>query len=197
LLHAVLGYALVTGLAMNVAKKVIKDLNTFDVEEPPPPVEKPPPPPPDIKLPPPPVQLVRPIVPPPPAPSAPVFTPAPPQPAPPPPSPPPPVPPPPPPPPPQKATPKGNPQSWVTADDYPASSLRNGDQGTSSYRLSVGPDGKVIDCSVSSSSGFPELDSTGCKLLSRRARFNPSKDSSGSTVNGAFVFRFRWVIPKE
>ena len=33
LLHALLGYALVTGLAYNVVKKMAKDLKTFNVEE--------------------------------------------------------------------------------------------------------------------------------------------------------------------
>ncbi|HWH18691.1 MAG TPA: energy transducer TonB, partial [Allosphingosinicella sp.] len=48
LLHALLGYAFVTGLAYNVVKKVAEDLKTFDVEEePPPPEEEPPPPPPE------------------------------------------------------------------------------------------------------------------------------------------------------
>src|SRR5438034_1324904 len=51
-----LGYAIVTGLAFNVAKKAIQDLKTFDVEEQPPPPEKPPPPPKDMpKVPPPPM----------------------------------------------------------------------------------------------------------------------------------------------
>ena len=45
LIHVVLGYALVTGLAYNVLKKAADDLKTFDVEdEPPPPPEEPPPP---------------------------------------------------------------------------------------------------------------------------------------------------------
>jgi protein TonB len=43
LLHALLGYAFVTGLAFNVVKKVAADLKTFNVEEPPPPEEEPPP----------------------------------------------------------------------------------------------------------------------------------------------------------
>jgi len=46
LIHALLGYAFVTGLAYNVVKKVAADLKTFNVEEPPPPDQKPPPPPP-------------------------------------------------------------------------------------------------------------------------------------------------------
>ena len=44
LLHIVLGYALVTGLAYNVLKKAASDLKTFDVTEPPPPPEEKPPP---------------------------------------------------------------------------------------------------------------------------------------------------------
>ena len=46
ILHALLGYALVTGLAYSVAKKAMEDLKTFDVTEPPPPPEEQPPPPP-------------------------------------------------------------------------------------------------------------------------------------------------------
>src|SRR5215207_6069767 len=59
LLHAVLGYALVTGLAYNVIKKAAEDLKTFDVEDEPPPPPEEPPPPPDTNTPPPP-QIVAP-----------------------------------------------------------------------------------------------------------------------------------------
>ena len=55
LLHVVLGWALVTGLAYNVVKKAAEDMKAFDVSEPPPPPEAPPPPPPKQEAPPPPV----------------------------------------------------------------------------------------------------------------------------------------------
>ena len=55
LLHAILGYAFVSGLAMRVIEKAREDLKTFDVEEPPPPEEEPPPPPPDQPTQPPPI----------------------------------------------------------------------------------------------------------------------------------------------
>ncbi len=54
LLHVLLGYAIITGLAYNVVKKAAEDLKTFDVEEEPPPPEEEPPPPEDTPLPPPP-----------------------------------------------------------------------------------------------------------------------------------------------
>src|ERR687891_509395 len=45
ILHALLGWAFVTGLAYKFVKGVQEDLKTFDVtEEPPPPEEEPPPP---------------------------------------------------------------------------------------------------------------------------------------------------------
>src|SRR3546814_2964918 len=44
LIHAVLGYAFVTGLGMKYVKKAAQQLNVIDVqEEPPPPEEEPPP----------------------------------------------------------------------------------------------------------------------------------------------------------
>src|SRR5918994_3775077 len=69
ILHALLGYAFVTGLAYKFVKTVQEDLKTFDVEEAPPPEEEPPPPeqetvqPPPVVAPPP---LVRTNVAPPP-----------------------------------------------------------------------------------------------------------------------------------
>jgi protein TonB len=55
LVHAGLGYALVTGLAFDAAKQVFEDLKTFDVaEEKPEEPEEPPPPPPAPPAPPPP-----------------------------------------------------------------------------------------------------------------------------------------------
>src|SRR3954464_9942414 len=62
ILHAILAYAFVTGLAYNVVKKVAADLKTFNVEEPPPPDQKPPPPPPPQPNTPPPVVAPPPIV---------------------------------------------------------------------------------------------------------------------------------------
>lgn len=193
LLHAIIGYAFVTGLAYNVVKKVARDLKTFDVdEEAPPPPDKPPPPPPETRIEPPPVIAPPPIVQvaptvAPPIVSVPVAPPvihatAPPA------------------PPVSQAvrvTPKGNFQSLMSTDDYPSASLRNNEEGTVSYRLDVGTDGRVTGCSVTSSSGFPKLDQTACTLLQRRARFNIGKDAAGNPVTGVYNGRFTWKIPKD
>ena len=199
ILHIVVGYALVSGLAASAYKKIKETTASINIkDEPPPP---PPPPPPKEKLPPPPpivapppkiqlnvaaphIQTVQ--TPPPPAPPPPVVLPPPPPSA---------------PPPPRftakGATLKGASQGLMSDNDYPTSAMREGKQGVTSFRLTVGPDGRVTDCSVTKSSGSPELDDTTCKLATRRARFSPALDGDGKPTAGSFSTSVRWTIPKE
>lgn len=177
-------YAIVTGLAYNVVKKSVQDLKTFDVEEKPPPPEPPPPPPKDMpKVPPPPVTpppLVRVEAPPPPiqtitAPPPPVYIP--------------PVAPAPPPPPPaprkvQSATSaKGDLRTLFSPDDYPAAAQAAGAEGTAQATLTIGPDGRVVGCNLTRSTGNSALDSATCNILRRRAKFTPAKDSNGQATS--------------
>jgi len=193
ILHALLGYMLVTGLAYKVVKKAVEDLKTFDVnEQPPPPPEKPPPPPEKVDLPPPPVA-------PPVQTQIPVFTPPPIQTMPPPPTPQPPPPPPPPPPAPkvEPARAKANLASYVSDEDYPDSAERNKEQGTTAFTLDVGSDGRVTGCSITGSSGSSTLDAATCRLMRSRARFTPAHDSNGNAVGDRVSSRIRWVLPPE
>jgi len=195
LIHIVVGYALVTGLAYEGARQLIKKVTTVDIKEPEKPKEPPPPPPkvvapPPVVVPPPKVNVavsapvidVVPVAPPPPP--APVLVVAPPA----------------PPPPrftPKGAIPKGNPGNWATANDYPSRALREEREGTTGFRVTVGPDGRVTDCQVTSSSGSPDLDSTACDKIRQRARFNPATDGEGQPTTGTYSNRVRWVIPKD
>lgn len=193
LIHVVLGYAFVTGLGMKYVKKAAEQLNVIDVkEEPPPPDEPPPPPPKPADVPPPPVVAPPPIVqtpvqapvvqsvpnPPPPV----VLPPAPSA--------------PPPPRPVTAATPKGRPGDWVTSDDYPSRALRENRSGVVGLRLEVGVDGKAMNCTVTSSSGHSDLDSTACQLVVRRARFKPATGSDGAPMVSSWSSRFVWRIPE-
>lgn len=199
LINGLLGYALVQGLAYNVIKQAAEDLKTFDVEdEPPPPPEKPPPPPEDIPPPPqvaappplvrtnlapPPIQTIQTLNPAPvitpvarPAPPAPVA--APPRVS-------------------QAAKAKGNLPALFSTDDYPPSAIRSEEQGTTAVRLSIGADGRVSDCSVTSSSGSSSLDNATCSILRRRARFTPAKDQNGQPTSDSTSTRIKWVLPDE
>jgi protein TonB len=197
LIHIALGYALVTGLAYEAVTKVLKKVTTVDIKDevkPPPP----PPPPPDTKLPPPPpivappppmnisvapstVQTVS--APPPPAPPAPpVITAAPPA------------------PPrfqPTTPQPRGAPGDWAGPDDYPSRPLREGVQGTTGFRLTVGANGRVTGCEITRSSGNAELDATTCKLMTSRGRFNPGKGEDGQPTTSYYSSSVRWVVPKD
>lgn len=200
---AAVGYAFINGLAYDAFKKAATKLNVIDIQTPPPPPPKKPPPPPPketpkVRSPPivspppivqPPVVQAPPIVTAPTAPPVPVIQ-APVAPA-------------PPPAPPAKpsqasgAKPRGNPGDWVTPDDYPPSALRNNEAGVTGFKLELGPDGKVTNCTVTSSSGFPDLDQTACRLLPRRARFTPAKDAAGNGIATTYSSAVRWQIPKD
>ena len=194
LLHLLLGYALVTGLAYSAAMKVIQKVTTIDIKEE---VKKetPPPPPPKKDLPPPPIvappprtvitntapQIITAPTPPPPpiyippppsAPPAPRFQ-------------------------PKGATPKGNPGNWATTNDYPSRALREEREGVTGFRVSVGVDGRAQSCSITSSSGHSDLDEATCTNVSRRSRFNVATDGEGQPTSGSYSGRVRWVIPKD
>jgi protein TonB len=196
LLHIVLGYALVTGLAYNVLKKVATDLKTFDVTEPPPPPEeKPPeqkpntPPPPQVVAPPPMVRMITmapqiqtvsiappPVItvrapPAPPAPPAPVKR--------------------------ESARAKGSLIGLFSSEDYPNSALSANEQGTTAVQLTIGTDGRVSGCNITSSSGSSSLDNATCNILRRRARFSPAMDSDGHPTTDTYSQRITWRVPAE
>ncbi len=211
LIHLALGYALITGLAYSAFETVRDVVTTVDITEPPPPEPEPEPPPPQEEPVPQPVTTPPPVAPQPPiriSPAPPnivtttqISPPAPPvlrippaavpgppsPPAPPPPAPPPSA-------PPSAASPRGNPGSWANTNDYPARALRNGDEGTTGVRLNVGTDGRVTNCEVTRSSGSNELDTTTCRLLERRGRFNPATQN-GQPVASTWSTSILWQIP--
>ena len=90
---------------------------------------------------------------------------------------------------------KANLASYVSDADYPASALRSEEQGATRFRLSVGPDGKVKECTVTGSSGSSSLDAATCRIMKSRARFTPARDSTGNTTGDTVNSTIRWVLP--
>lgn len=204
LIHALLGYAFVTGLAYQYVKKAAEDMDVFDVEEPPPPPppdEPPPPPPPDQPMTPPPVVSPPPIVrtptppvqiqtvqtPPPavvmtpvtapPAPPAPVAPPAPRV--------------------SQAAKVSGNPGQFFGPDAYPESARDAGAQGLVRASLTVGTNGRVTACTVTASSGNKALDDTTCRISIARVRYTPAKDDNGNPIQSTVTLPVRWQLPND
>lgn len=67
---------------------------------------------------------------------------------------------------------------------------------TVGVRFLVGPDGRVGDCSVTRSSGNPRVDSATCRLIEQRFRYRPATDASGKPVASVVSTVFSW-IPDE
>lgn len=188
LIHIAIGYALVTGLAYSAAKQLVERVTTVDIEEPPPPEEELPPPPEPDQAPPPPVAPPPPInisvAPPPiavqtsippPAPPVRIVPPA--------------APPAPPPAPSQaRGASPDNQRSWAARiqENYPSRAIRDEVEGRVGVRVSIGPNGRVSACSVSSSSGSSILDDAACEGMNRYARFKPALDDAGNPTTGSF-----------
>lgn len=198
LLHVLLGYAFVTGLALKVVKQIVAPIEAVQVkDEAPPPDEPPPPPPKEQEIPPyvpPPEVTVQSDAPPPPTLSVqtvqpqpqPTFTPAPPVPR----------------AEPPPAAPAGPTQRAqqanarifeVSEDDYPPSSLRAEEEGVTQVKVSIGANGRVETCEVTTSSNFPKLDERTCKIAQSRWRFKPALQN-GTPVGDTLVKRIRWQI---
>lgn len=97
----------------------------------------------------------------------------------------------------QAARLRGNMQSLITADDYPDSSLRSEEEGVTAVKIDVTEKGRVENCVVTSSSGHPKLDEATCNIVTRRGRYDPAKAEGGAPMRSTSTFRFRWVVPKE
>ncbi len=175
LLHVLIVYALMTGLARKVVEAIKAPIETKIIEEikPPPPPDLPsPPPPPKMVAPPPPPFIPPPevqVATPPPQntiaavtsvkPESPVF--APPQ-------------------PPAPAAPAQGPAqvsavidfSTCSRPEYPRNSLRNAETGIVTLQFLIGVDGRVMDSKVQKSSGFKDLDRAAQRALGQ-CRFKP------------------------
>lgn len=90
---------------------------------------------------------------------------------------------------------RANLASYVSDEDYPSDAARREEQGTTRFRLGVGPDGRVTECTVTGSSGSSSLDSATCRLMKSRARFTPARDSQDRATSDSVTSAIRWVLP--
>lgn len=95
---------------------------------------------------------------------------------------------------PQGAKAKGNLASLISNSDYPAAALMAGEEGTVAFRLTVGPSGRVENCTVTSSSGSSSLDSATCRILRSRARFTPARAADGSAISDEVDSSLVWRL---
>lgn len=94
------------------------------------------------------------------------------------------------------ATPRGNPGEWITTSDYRSTWINRGYEGVASFALNIDERGRVTDCSITRSTGHSALDQATCRLLERRARFEPARNASGAVTAGSYSSSVNWTIPE-
>ena len=84
-----------------------------------------------------------------------------------------------------------------STDDYPMEAIRNNEQGTVAFELSINRLGGVSGCRIVQSSGSKSLDEQTCNILRDRARFAPARDATGKRITDQYRGRIRWELPEE
>lgn len=193
LLHLLLGYVFVTGMATSAVQSILQEFEVVDVQDLPDVEDEPPPPPPEMEeIPPyvPPPDLPIELPPPPratpqittqterridtPAPVAPKPEPK----------------------PVAKITPpKPNLRrsQGISDADYPAASLRAEEEGTTTVAITIGTDGRISDCQIARSSGHSRLDERTCELMPRRYRYEPATQD-GTPIPFKIQQNVKWEI---
>ncbi len=93
------------------------------------------------------------------------------------------------------ASPKSDPGSWIGESDYRPRWIRENLSGVAGFTLEIDARGRVSDCTITRSTGHDVLDGATCRLLTRRARFNPAKSPQGDKVAGTYSSSVAWKIP--
>jgi TonB family protein len=90
---------------------------------------------------------------------------------------------------------RANLASYISDADYPASAIRAHEQGRVSFRLIIGTDGRVSDCTITTSSGSAALDEATCRIMRSRARFTPAHDAQGNPIEDHMESGLNWILP--
>ena len=85
----------------------------------------------------------------------------------------------------------------ITPRDYPRDLRDSGISGTVGILFRVEANGRVSRCSVTRSSGVPELDSLTCRLIQQRFLYRPSTDRHGRPMADEVEGEHEWVARRR
>lgn len=92
--------------------------------------------------------------------------------------------------------PANSPGEWILFSDYPEAAVAEHREGKVTFKVSVAPDGYVIGCDVTKSSGSDDLDNSTCALVTLRAMFTPARDADGKATSGTYSNSVSWDLPE-
>jgi protein TonB len=94
-----------------------------------------------------------------------------------------------------RAQARANLASYIGDGDYPPQAMQRGEQGQVGFELDVSPQGRVVRCRVTQSSGSALIDAATCRIMVARARFSPARDAEGRPVPDTAANSIRWFLP--
>jgi len=95
------------------------------------------------------------------------------------------------------AKPKKSFSDYASPSDYPPSALAAHATGETHALVDVGVDGTPSNCRIKRSSGNREIDSATCKIILKRSRFHPAKDTQGIAVAAPYYATLTWEIARQ
>lgn len=81
----------------------------------------------------------------------------------------------------------------ITSNDYPRGLRDAGVGGRVSFVFKVEPNGRVGRCTITRSSGVPELDALTCRLIQQRFIYRPSTDRYGRPIEDEVEGDHDWI----
>ena len=84
----------------------------------------------------------------------------------------------------------------IRSSDYPRDLRERGIGGRVGMIFTVGTDGRVTSCTITRSSGVPELDALTCRLIRERFRYRPSTDRYGRPIPDEVEGEHDWVAAR-
>lgn len=82
----------------------------------------------------------------------------------------------------------------ITNSDYPRAAADANAGGSVTVRFTIGTDGSVRGCTIMKSSGRADLDGTTCRLIEKRFRYKPARDAQGRLVESVTGWRQVWWL---
>lgn len=94
-----------------------------------------------------------------------------------------------------------SPPRWLRGrlrdSDYPRELGAAGVWGRVHIRYVVETDGRVSNCTVTRSSGSPELDRVTCGLIEARFRYDPARDRFGRPIRSNLIESYEWLVEDD
>jgi periplasmic protein TonB len=80
----------------------------------------------------------------------------------------------------------------IKNSDYPRGASKANASGSVIVRYTILPNGRAANCRVTGSSGNSDLDSITCRLIEKRFRYKPARDTNGNAIEDVTGWKQDW-----